>query len=173
MIAIACHPGTCIVNISRAHHLRTTGTLDATSLCMESSRQMFRANFPPRMEHLRTRFVIHIVHVLYCKPSFSRSSEEISPSCLKMCPSQVAYCHGRELCKQSNPPTCCRFIWDNVYIAETKAAAGIGGALLAQFACWRENYKSDGTFEKLGIEGQRGRKAETSCGTEARRYTNL
>ena len=37
----------------------------------------------------------------------------------------------------------------NVYIAETKEAAGIGGALLAQFAWWRANYKSDGTFEQL------------------------
>ena len=37
----------------------------------------------------------------------------------------------------------------DVYIAETKEAAGIGGALLAQFAWWRANYKHDGTFEEL------------------------
>ncbi|KAF8576471.1 actin-like ATPase domain-containing protein [Ramaria rubella] len=37
----------------------------------------------------------------------------------------------------------------DVYIAETKEAAGIGGALLAQFAWWRSNHKGDGTFEEL------------------------
>lgn len=37
----------------------------------------------------------------------------------------------------------------DVYIAETKEAAGIGGALLAQFAWWRHNEASNGTFEEL------------------------
>jgi xylulokinase len=37
----------------------------------------------------------------------------------------------------------------SVYVAETKEAAGIGGALLAQFAWWRANHKSDGTFDEL------------------------
>ncbi|GJJ11159.1 hypothetical protein Clacol_005391 [Clathrus columnatus] len=44
----------------------------------------------------------------------------------------------------------------DVYIAETKEAAGIGGALLAQFAWWKHNQNPDGTFEHLkSLEGEK------------------
>jgi len=37
----------------------------------------------------------------------------------------------------------------DVYTAETKESAGVGGALLAQFAWWRVNKNPEGTFEEL------------------------
>ncbi|KAF8518936.1 actin-like ATPase domain-containing protein [Hysterangium stoloniferum] len=53
----------------------------------------------------------------------------------------------------------------DVYIAETKEAAGIGGALLAQFAWWKAHHEPTGTFadlkanegEKLRLVAQQNR----------------
>ncbi|KIJ55615.1 hypothetical protein M422DRAFT_151982 [Sphaerobolus stellatus SS14] len=40
----------------------------------------------------------------------------------------------------------------DVYTAETKESAGVGGALLAQFAWWRANVRPDGSFEEMKRE---------------------
>jgi len=62
----------------------------------------------------------------------------------------------------------------DVYVAETKEAAGIGGALLAQFAWWRANYKSDGTFEQLKAkEGEKLRLVAEPTLERTRTYEQL
>ncbi|EEB89125.1 hypothetical protein MPER_12818 [Moniliophthora perniciosa FA553] len=43
-----------------------------------------------------------------------------------------------------------------VYISATKEAAGMGGALLAKFAWWRQNVNEDGSFEEMSAESGSG-----------------
>lgn len=47
------------------------------------------------------------------------------------------------------------------YVAETKEAAGFGGALLALYAWWKERNGGDGTFEEL--QDKLGGKHEARC----------
>lgn len=62
----------------------------------------------------------------------------------------------------------------DVYIAETKEAAGIGGALLAQFAWWRRNETPNGTFEELKArEGEKLTKVAEPSPEQVQLYGKL
>jgi sugar (pentulose or hexulose) kinase len=150
---ITPHHGTHTMNMWRKHPWEMMGTLGSTFCCTRLFLRTYTVSF---LQRQRAILDSHNAWAILESQFLSIKKQIISVLPENAPPLERLVVTGGGSVKLVFCQLAANVFRMDIYIAETKEVAGIGGALPAQFAWWHGNQKSDGNFEELKVrEGEK------------------